>query len=149
MEGFDRAIVSTCGEFCLSETGEPLTEQRYETRHRLSNAMHVAFYNNSKLYRGYATDLSIGGARLRLPVDTPDGIPDFSRGRKMECYLLNRYGNSKCRGTIQWMLYDGTMLQWGISFIELSIDKDDPLRRIIDEVCLSEEFAPVIETAIY
>jgi hypothetical protein len=133
----------------LPETGEVFTEQRREPRHKLYNAVNVAFYNIGRLYRGYMVDLSAGGARLLLPVDLPMGIPDLSRSRKMECYLLNRYGSSKCRGTIQWIQNDGYLLKWGISFIEVSTDKDDPLRKIIGETFSTPVVVPVTGMAIY
>jgi hypothetical protein len=128
---------------------KPINEQRREPRHRLFDTVNVAFYNNGKLYRGYIADISACGARLELPATTPDGIPDLSRGRKMECYLLNRYGRSKCRGTIQWVRNDGTVLQWGISFVEVSSEKDDPLRIIIDQPLHVRNAAPSIGIAIY
>ena len=133
----------------LPEAGEVFTEQRREVRHQLYNAVNVAFYNIGRLYRGYMVDLSAGGARMLLPVDVPNGIPDLSKNRKMECYLLNRYGSSKCRGTIQWIQNDGYLLKWGISFIEVSADKNDPLRKIIGETFRAPVVLPVTGMAIY
>lgn len=83
----------------LTVAGEAITVQRQEQRHWLYSAIIVTFYNHGKLFRCYVADLSSGGARIVLPI----GIPFLSIGRKMECYLLNRYGSSKCRGTIQLM----------------------------------------------
>ncbi|MBN1309754.1 MAG: PilZ domain-containing protein [Chitinispirillaceae bacterium] len=149
MEDIDLAIANEYDGFNLSETGEALTEQRREPRYRLYGAVNVAFYNHDKFYRGYMADLSTGGARMLLPADLPDTFPDLSIGRKIECYVLNRHGCSKCRGTIQWIRYDGSLLIWGISFIEVSSEKDDPFRKMIDEVCHLHEFVPVTGMPLY
>lgn len=129
----------------LSGTGEAFSEQRHEQRHRLYISIIVAFYNHGTLFRGYMADLSSGGARIVLPT----GTPYLSIGRNMECYLLNRHGSSKCRGTIRWMQRDGAKLSWGISFIELPASKDDPIRKSIDETSRSYKASPITGMAIY
>lgn len=149
MEGIDLAVASEYGGFYLSEMGEAHIEQRREPRHRLYGVVNIAFYNHGKLYRGYMADLSVGGARILLPAGFPDDIPDLSTGRRMECYILNRYGSSKCRGTVRWMRYDGSLLLWGISFLEVSAEKEDPFRMTINDVCRQHEFVPVTGMAIY
>lgn len=125
----------------IAVTSEAFPELRQEQRHQLHSAIIVAFYNRGKLFRGYMADLCTGGAQIVLP----SGIPDLSIGRKMECYLLNGHGSSKCRGAIRWMQRDGAMLRWGISFIELPVWEDDPFLKSIDEArrfCKPGSYSP-------
>ena len=94
-------------------------------------------------------DLSVDGACLVLPAGNTERIPFLSINRKMECYILNRHGSWKCRGTIRWMRRDDTWLRWGISFIEVSYREDDPLRRLIVETCRRNVSVPACGAAVY
>ena len=126
-------------------------EQRQALRYPLNEniAIPVSFYNNGGLYRGIINNLSVGGACIELAAEPSEESPELSIGRTMECYLLYRYGRSKCRGMIRWVKRNTDRFTWGITFVELSYHIKDPFRILINDVCYGGVFMPVTGMAVY
>lgn len=120
-----------CSEISTTPAEAIRIERRNEPRHRLREKTSASFYNNCELYNAALVDLSAGGARFILNTRIQGKIPDLSKGRTMECYIGTWNGRSKCRGTVQWTHRSDGRLTWGISFIELSNDTNDPLQATI------------------
>ncbi|MBN1578169.1 MAG: PilZ domain-containing protein [Chitinispirillaceae bacterium] len=134
----------------MMEVVSTRTERRRAWRQTLQIAADMSFYNKGALYRASLVDLSSGGARLQFSLGgTADTMPTLHRGRKMECYISTPEGRTKCRGTVQWTCRTDDRMLWGISFIELSPDGNDPLRNAIADVYRYRGAAPVTGMAQY
>jgi len=127
-------------------------ERRRTLRFSPHNIVTVSFYNNGDLYHGKINNLTKSGMGVQLAqsaVGQQDKIPDLVIRQTMECYILNTFGRSKCRGIIHWIGRQNRKLSWGISFIELSKYMKDPFRLLINEVCQKGLTLPVTGMAIY
>lgn len=127
-------------------------ERRRTLRYSPLTIVTVSFYNNGNLYHGKINDITKSGMGIQI-AQSADGqqnkTPGLEIRQTIECYILNRYGRSKCRGIIQWMGRQNQKLSWGISFIELSKYMKDPFRLLINEVCQERLTLPVTGMAIY
>jgi hypothetical protein len=112
----------------------PQTERRRERRQSIRETVETSFYNNRELFHASLVDLSSGGASMHLDIRSAENVPELYTGRNMECYFSTPNGRSKCRGTVRWVQKNSYGLTWGLSFIELSPDGEDPLRAVITEV---------------
>ena len=124
-------------------------EERAEIRNMLNGIVNIAFYNSGRLYRGKMINLSPNGATMTLFMEPHETIPDLTEGRSMEYYVLSSNGRTKCRGVVKWSRKNGSSLFWGIEFIELSPDEDDPLHLLIRRHCRRNFPLPVCGTAMY
>lgn len=149
MECVEMAVACESSDCYAEEAANLRLERRAENRQRVQSPIHVAFYNKGNLYRGNIINLSSEGATLMFIAEPSGTMPALLQGRDMECYILSRKGRSKCRGRVQWKQQNSNRLVWGISFTELSHDKDDPLRLLIDEACYGsshEEFRTILSS---
>ena len=95
----------------------------------------VKFYREAKLHHAVLSDLWEDGALLKIEAGS---VPKVSEGTTGEYYLATRHGKTKFRGITKEVVKKGNALCWEIEFTELSPFKEDPLRRMIDEIILSD-----------
>lgn len=80
-------------------------------------------------YSALMTDLSEQGAQFRLG-STDKSIP-VNIGDQIELDIRTPFGKSSVKGTIMWV--DRSFyFSWGVKFIDLPGDKNDPLRSLMD-----------------
>lgn len=125
------------------------TEQRFEKRHTLRNREKICFYNNGVLFQSGMVNLSTQGACLQFFPDDSEPRPYLYAGKRMECYILTRNGRSKFRGTVRWVCKKTDYLLWGVSFMERSSHKTDPLQMLIDNSRHNGFFLPLTSGALY
>lgn len=108
-------------------------ELQYMKQHQEIKA--VTFYREAILHRATLVDLWEEGALLK----TEDGpLPKVCEGKTGEYYLVTKYGKTKCRGIIKKVSQMESAFCWEIEFTEISPFKEDPLRRIIEEIVYSD-----------
>ena len=136
-------------EIYKPEKTDSRSERRRESRYPLHTLINTSFYNKGNLFHGKIGDLSPCGVCIHLLSDKSEKTPELAIQQTIECYILNRYGRSKYRGTIRWVNRKNMHLYWGISFIELSSHRKDPFRQLIAEICREKRTYPVTGMAVY
>lgn len=91
----------------------------------------VKFYREAKLHHAILVDIWKDGALLK---GNAGSIPKVCEGKTGEYYLATRHGKTKFRGITKVVSHVKDELCWEVEFIELSPHKEDPLRRMIDEI---------------
>jgi hypothetical protein len=95
----------------------------------------VKFYRDAKLHHAVLSDLREDGALLMTEAGN---IPKVREGTTGEYYLATKHGKTKFRGITKEVIQKGDALCWEIEFIEISPFKEDPLRKMIDEIVCSD-----------
>ena len=95
----------------------------------------VKFYRDAKLHDALISDLWENGALLKIEAGN---FPKVREGTSGEYYLATKHGKTKFRGITKEVVQKGNALCWEIEFIELSPFREDPLRRMIDEIVCSD-----------
>ena len=95
----------------------------------------VKFYREATLHHAILVDLWEDGALLKADAGS---IPKVREGKTGEYYLATKYGKTKFRGIIKEVSQMGGAFCWEIEFIEISPFKEDPLRKMIDEIVYSD-----------
>jgi len=101
-----------------------MNERRGERDSRMSETCPAQVCWEHIVLSGLMTDLSSKGAQFRI-----QGKADLGKlimDDEVECQVKTPYGKSACRGAIKWV--DAQSRTVGISFTEVSRDKNDPLR---------------------
>jgi len=114
------------------------SEKRTKPRFDVGASVGMAFYNGGELYSGNVVNLSAEGACLKVSAAGSAAMPTICKDRSMECYLATPRGRSKCRGSVKWLQISQKSVMWGISFVELSPDTNDPFRTLINEICFCD-----------
>ncbi|MBN1577523.1 MAG: hypothetical protein JW913_13275 [Chitinispirillaceae bacterium] len=95
----------------------------------------VNFYREAKLHHAVLSDLWEDGALLKTEAGN---VPKVREGAAGEYYLATKHGKTKFRGITKEVAQKGNTLCWEIEFTEISPFKEDPLRRMIDEIVYSD-----------
>jgi hypothetical protein len=101
----------------------------------------VSFYRDGKLHHAALLSISEDGAQFISGTMVAEKIVE---GRAGEYYFQTVYGQSKCRGITTNIVCSDPEVVWEIEFIELSENKEDPIRKMLDCI-LKKECRPIYE----
>ncbi len=106
-------------------------DRRMTHETRLPESCPSSFFHNGMRYEALMVDLSESGAQFQL--DTGSHKISLVSDEELEFSIKTPYGHSTCKGKVVWV--DRSFyLTWGIKFTELSPDKNDPLKSLMDSM---------------
>jgi len=81
-------------------------------------------------YPASMLDFSEIGARFTVGGETPH--LEIPQGTELLIEVNNQFGTTKCRGKVAWACRIGEQHMIGVEFSEVSSDKRDPLRCLME-----------------
>jgi hypothetical protein len=106
------------------------SERRRAERKSLKVSCPTSIVVNGTRYPASMLDFSEVGARFTL--DEPSRYLDISSGADVTVELKNQYGETTCGGKVAWIYRIDDRYLLGVEFSELSSDKRDPLRCLME-----------------
>jgi hypothetical protein len=81
-------------------------------------------------YPASMLDFSEIGARFTIDQDS--GSLEIQNGNEIAVQVKNQFGSTDCRGKVAWACRIGDRYMLGVEFLEVSSDKRDPLRCLME-----------------
>lgn len=106
-------------------------DRRLSHETRLPESCPAAFFHEGLHYESLMVDLSESGAQFQL--DAGSNKINLVVDDELEFSIKTPYGHTSCKGKIVWV--DRSFyLTWGVKFTEVSKDKNDPLKSLMDSM---------------
>jgi hypothetical protein len=116
---------------CTVSQPDPAIERRQHARLPCKPPFPVSFDCAEGRISAYADDITLGGAKLRVPYANKR-IPFLIQG-EFEYTFHTEHGPSQCRARTAWVQRIEGDFFWGIEFTKIGDDPKDPLFSIIDK----------------
>lgn len=107
-------------------------DRRQHTRYPCEVPFPASFMSRTGSMSAFVDDVSSGGAKLRIK-QARDHIPFLVQG-EFEYTFHTNLGTTQCRAKTAWVQRVGSDFVWGIEFIKICDDNDDPLNVIIQRI---------------
>jgi hypothetical protein len=108
----------------------PRGPRRREKRKDLTTFCSASFDYQGKKHRAILQNISQHGAGFRLEVSTQE--PDLRVGDEVTFEISTPYGLTTCVGRIVWTNKVGAFFIWGIEFVRIPVNPEDPMHRLIE-----------------
>jgi hypothetical protein len=115
-------------ESAMSQEPSP-EERRVHERFPCEIPFPASFLTRSGSLNALVTDLSTGGAKLRIK-QAHDHVPFLVQGEFDYTFHTN-LGPTQCRARTAWVQRVGSDFMWGVEFIKIGDSNDDLLNVII------------------
>jgi hypothetical protein len=106
-------------------------ERRRIQRTKLVTFCPASFSYKDREYEAMMGDVSEFGAGF-FHSEPPNAGLQFKNGDVIALTIKTPYGESQAKASVVWSRHLGENYSWGMQFVEISKDKKDPLRCLMD-----------------
>ncbi len=107
-------------------------ERRGHARFPCEIPFPASFFSDAGHLDAFVDDVSVGGAKLRIR-HAMDQVPFLVQG-EFDYTFFTDLGSTKCKARTAWVQRVGSDFVWGVEFIKIGDNADDPLNVIIRQL---------------